>query len=223
MSKYCNVRNVGVKFKVGDKVLKMNIKDATRLEKLRKKYVGPYMIRDNAPSGNYYLTDRFSHDLKKPVPPNHLIHFNRKGNFRNSHKNLSSGVLEENTTVDMESDSDRRENEGSASGGKNSESLSEDCTGDEIIGSAKLVDRKEVRCDSSFLSSQDSHGIDRIDVYSGDDNKSASSKDKDINSSESEETEGFNENDPCDSDSIMSHACQRIVEYNHVTKKRKMQ
>ena len=71
------------------------MKDASRLEKLRKKYVGPYMIRDIAPSGNNHLTDRFSHDLKKPVPPNHLIHFHRKGNFRNSHKNLSSGVLEE--------------------------------------------------------------------------------------------------------------------------------
>ena len=145
------------------------MKDASRLEKLRKKYVGPYMIKDIAPLGNYYLTDRFSHDLKKPVPPNHLIHFHGKGNFRNSHKNLSSGVLEENTTVDI--DSDRRGNEGSRSGGENSESSSEDCTGDEIIDSAKLVDRKEMRCDSSFLSSQEGHGIDQIDVYSGDVNK----------------------------------------------------
>ena len=167
------------------------------------------------------FTDRFSHDLKKPVPPNHLICFHGKGNFRNSHKSLSSGVLEENTTVDIESDSDRRENEGSASGGENSESSSEDCTGDEIIDSAKLIDRKEVRCDSSFLSSQDSHGIDRIDAYSGDDNKSKSSEDKDINSSESEESHGFNENDLCDNDSTMSFACQRIVEYNCVTKKEK--
>ena len=141
------------------------------------------MIRDIALSGNYYLTDRFCHDLKKPVPPNHLIHFHRKGNFRNSHKNLSSDVLEENTTLDIKSD--RRENEGSISGGENSESSSEDCTGDEIIDSAKLVDRKEMRCDSSFLSSQESQGFDQIDVYSGDDNKSTSSEDKDINSSES--------------------------------------
>ena len=62
--------------------------------------------------------------------------------------------MEENATVDIESD--RRENEGSRSGGENSESSSEDCTGDEIIYSAKLVDRKEMRCDSSFLSSQES-------------------------------------------------------------------
>ena len=57
MSKYYNLQNVGVKFKVGDKVPKKNVKDTSRLEKLRKKYVGPYMIRDIAPSGNYYLTD----------------------------------------------------------------------------------------------------------------------------------------------------------------------
>ena len=165
------------------------MKYASRLEKMRKKYVDPYMLRDIAPSGNYYLTDRFSCDFKKPVPPNHLIHFHRKGNFRNSHKNLSSGVLEENTTVNMEGD--RRENEGCINGGENSESSSEDCTGDEIIDSAKLIDRKEKRCDSSFSSSQKSDGIDRIDVYPGEDNKSTSLEDKDINSCDNR----FNEND----------------------------
>ena len=133
---------------------------------------------------------------------------------------MSSGVLEENATVDIESD--RRENEGSVSGGENSESSLEDCTGDEIIDSTKLVDRIEMRCDSSFLSSQESHGIYQIDVYSGDDNKSRSSEDKDINSSESEEShKGFNENDPCDSDSTMSGACQRILEYNGMMIKEK--
>ena len=131
----------------------------------------------------------------------------------------TSGVLEENTTVDIESD--RRENEESRSGGENSESLSEDRTGDEIKDSAKLVDRKEIRCYSSFLSSQESHGIDQIDGYSGDDNKSTSSEDKDINSSESEESHGFNENDSCDSDSTMSGPCQRICEYNGMPKKEK--
>ena len=50
-----------------------------------------------------------------------------------------------------------------------------------------------------------------------------SSEDKDINSSESEESHGFNENDLCDSDSTMSGACQRILEYNGMRKKRKMQ
>ena len=174
-------------------VLKKNLKYASRLEMLRKKYVGPYMIRDITPSGNYYLTDRLSHDLKKPLPPNHLICFNGKGNFS-----------------------------GSGSDGENSESSLEDCTGDKIIDSAKLVDGKEMRCDTLFLSSQENHGIDQIDVYSGDDNKSTSSEDKDINSSESEENhKGFNENDPCDSDSTMSGACQRIPEYNGMMKKGK--
>ena len=59
-------------------------------------------------------------------------------------------------------------------------------------------------------------------MYSGDDNKSTSSEDKDINSSESEESHnGFNENDPCDSDCIMSGACQRILEYNGMMIKEK--
>ena len=59
-------------------------------------------------------------------------------------------------------------------------------------------------------------------MYSGDDNKSTSSEDKDINSSESEESHnGFNENDPCHSDSTMSGACQRILEYNGMMKKEK--
>ena len=59
-------------------------------------------------------------------------------------------------------------------------------------------------------------------MYSGDDNKSTSSEDKDINSYESEESDnGFNENDPCDSDSTMSGACQRILEYNGMRKKEK--
>ena len=107
---------------------------------------------------------------------------------------MSYGVLEENTTVDIESN--RRENEG---GGENSESLSEDCTGGEIIDSAKLVHREEISCDSSFSSSQESHGIDQVYGYSGDNNKSTSSENKDINSSESEESHNrFNENDPCE-------------------------
>ena len=33
ISKYYNLGNAGVKFKVGDKVLKKNMKDASRLEK----------------------------------------------------------------------------------------------------------------------------------------------------------------------------------------------
>ena len=60
---YNNCQASNKPFEVSQKVLKVN------LDKLRSKYVGPYIILSHDSTGNrFFLKDRHSHILKKSVP-----------------------------------------------------------------------------------------------------------------------------------------------------------
>ena len=74
-AKSYNARHGGIPFKVGDKVLKRNMKDAACKAKMRNRYTGPYVIIDVSLSGLYFLRDKYSHRLKRPVPPNQLVQY----------------------------------------------------------------------------------------------------------------------------------------------------
>ena len=83
-AKNYNARHKGTPFKVGEKVLKRNMRDAGRKAKMCNKYTGPYQITNIASSGLYFLKDKYSHQLKRPVPPNHLVKYHGVGGFAKS-------------------------------------------------------------------------------------------------------------------------------------------
>ena len=80
-AKNYNARHKGTPFKVGEKVLKRNMRDAGCKAKMHNKYTGPYQITNIASSGLYFLKDKYSHQLKRPVPPNHLVKYHGVGGF----------------------------------------------------------------------------------------------------------------------------------------------
>ena len=63
-AKCYNARHSGTPFKVGEKVLKRNMRDASHQAKMRNKYTGPYQITSISSDGQYYLKDKYSHQLK---------------------------------------------------------------------------------------------------------------------------------------------------------------
>ena len=62
-AKCYNERNSGTPFKVGEKVLKRNMRDASRKAKSNK-YTGSYEITGISSNSQYYLKDKYSHNLK---------------------------------------------------------------------------------------------------------------------------------------------------------------
>ena len=80
-SKCYNARNSGTPFEAGEKVLKRNIRDASRKAKMMNKYMGPYEITGISSNSQYYLKDKYSHNLKRPVPANQLVHYYDVGGF----------------------------------------------------------------------------------------------------------------------------------------------
>ena len=79
-AKCYNARHGGY-FKVGDKVLKRNMHDAFRKAKLTNKYTGLYIITDISISRLYFIQDKYSHQLKRPIPPNQLVCYYGVGGF----------------------------------------------------------------------------------------------------------------------------------------------
>ena len=80
-AKCYNARNSGTPFEVGEKVLKRNMRDASRKAKMRNKYMGPYKITGISSNSQYYLKDKYSHNLKRPVPANQLVCYYGVGGF----------------------------------------------------------------------------------------------------------------------------------------------
>ena len=80
-AKCYNARNSGTPFEVGEKVLKRNMRDASRKAKMRNKYTGPYEITGISSNSQYYLKDKYSHNLKRPVPANQLVCYYGVGGF----------------------------------------------------------------------------------------------------------------------------------------------
>ena len=95
-AKNYNARHKGTHFKVGEKVLKKNMHDAGRKAKMRNKYTGPYQITNIVSSGLYFLKDKYSHQLKRPVPPNHLVKYLGVGGFA---RNFLSVILARTPTI----------------------------------------------------------------------------------------------------------------------------
>ena len=63
-----NARHSGTPFKIGEKVLKRNMRDASHKAedashkaKMQNKYTGPYQITGISSNGQYYLKDKYSH------------------------------------------------------------------------------------------------------------------------------------------------------------------
>ena len=81
-AKYYNARHCGgTPFKVGERVLKRNMRDASRKQKMKNKYTGPYQITGISSNGQCYLKDKYSHQLKRLVPANQVVRFYGVGGF----------------------------------------------------------------------------------------------------------------------------------------------
>ena len=80
-AKNYNARNKGTPFKVGEMVLKKNMCGAGHKAKMHNKYINPYQITNVLSSGLYYLKDKYSHQLKRPIPLNHLVKYYGVGGF----------------------------------------------------------------------------------------------------------------------------------------------
>ena len=70
-------------FKVGEKVLKKNMPGAGHKAEIRSKYTGPYQITNISSFGLYFLKDKYRHQLKRPIPLNHLVRYYGVGGFAN--------------------------------------------------------------------------------------------------------------------------------------------
>ena len=80
-AKNYNARHKGIPFKVGEMVLKKNMRDASHKAKMRNKYIGPYQITNISSCSLHYLKDKYSHQLKRPIPLNHLVKYYGVGGF----------------------------------------------------------------------------------------------------------------------------------------------
>ena len=86
------------------------MRDASHKQKMKNKYTGPYQITGISSNGQYYLKDKYSHQLKRPVPANKLICFYGAGGFSRKPqkvnvKNCENHSLDENDDAASESDS----------------------------------------------------------------------------------------------------------------------
>ena len=48
---------------------------------MRNKYTGPYQITSISSNSQYYLKDKYSHQLKRPVPASQVVHYYGVGDF----------------------------------------------------------------------------------------------------------------------------------------------
>ena len=80
------------------------MKDAAHKAKMRNRYSGPYVITDISLSGVYFLRDKYSHRLKRPVPPNQLVWYYGVGGFCKAKVEAHDEVSSNNSLdVDMNS------------------------------------------------------------------------------------------------------------------------
>ena len=103
---YNNCQTKGLPFEVSQKVLKLNFQALGKLNKLKLRYLGPYMVCSHSSAGNsYFLTDWYSHQLWKPVPTSQLVKFyDNKG----SHIKKSS-CIDSDCSEDQQSSSSNME------------------------------------------------------------------------------------------------------------------
>ena len=106
----------GKPFEVSLKVLKLNMHQKSHYKKMTPKYLGPYTIRSCSSTGNCYLTDRYSHWLKKSVPTSQLVKFyENKGSYQKKATTLNNHLADVDKSFDPlssmnDSDSDSSSN-----------------------------------------------------------------------------------------------------------------
>ena len=127
-AKCYNVRHTGTPYKVGEKVLKKNMQDASHKAKMRNKYTGPYLITSISSNSQYYLRDKYSHQLKRPVPANQVMHYYGVGGFcrlkqNTDVENCENHSLDDNGNV---SDSQSMPDDISAAAASDSGNIHED-------------------------------------------------------------------------------------------------
>ena len=75
------------------------MKDASCKAKMKNRYTGPYQITSiSSSNGLYYLKDKYSHQLKRPIPANQLVHYYGVGGFcgqNNYVKNCEADSLDD--------------------------------------------------------------------------------------------------------------------------------
>ena len=80
------------------------MKHAACKAKMRNRYIGPFVIIDISLSGLYFLRDKYSHRLKRPVPPNQLVWYYGVGGFCKAKVEAHDEVSSDNSSdVDMNS------------------------------------------------------------------------------------------------------------------------
>ena len=92
--------------------------DAAGKAKMCHKYMGPYQITNILSSDLYFLKDKYSHQLKRPIPPNHLVRHYGVGGFCQSDvkvENCQSGSSDMETDVSYHSNDDSNVSQNSSS------------------------------------------------------------------------------------------------------------
>ena len=83
-AKCYNARHSGTPFKIEKRFLKKHERCFTQ-RKMRNKFTGPYQITGISSNGQYY---KYSHQLKRPVPANQLVHYYGVGGFCRQSQNV---------------------------------------------------------------------------------------------------------------------------------------
>ena len=98
-SKYYNKIHNTKPLKIGQKVLKRNLKDASRKEKLVQKWSAhPYTITGISECGNIYVKDIWGKAHKRSQPPYHLKPY-KDANYISSDEDVEHLVMEEISVI----------------------------------------------------------------------------------------------------------------------------
>ena len=98
-SKYYNRIHNTKPFKIGQKVLKRNLKDASRKENLVQKWSAhPYTITGISECGNVHVKDILGKAHKRSLPPNQLKPY-KDANYISSDEDVEHPVMEEISVI----------------------------------------------------------------------------------------------------------------------------
>ena len=94
---------------------------------MRNKYTGPYQITSISSNGQYYLKDKYSHQLKRPVPANQVVCYYGVSGFCRPKQEIDVENCENHSSDDNGNVSDSQNMPDNISGaGSDSENIEED-------------------------------------------------------------------------------------------------
>ena len=102
------------------------MRDASCKAKMKNKYTGPYQITSISSNGQYYLKDKYSHQLKRPVPSNKVMHYYGVGGFCGKSQKIDVENCENHSSDDNGNASDSQSMPGDNVIASDSQSLSDD-------------------------------------------------------------------------------------------------